>query len=160
MTIKRLVVFCVALTLAAVGSVSVAKDSKKQKKKSATSTFFETMQIGDDVTLATSGPLELFAKCTDSGGGKTRVNLLLTSSKDGWRSSVNPGARDAGVFESICGVNSDQETFSDCSGNGFPAAVMSANGRFLGLLGGATGVGVNVFGADCVVAGGVLKVKL
>jgi len=119
------------------------------------------MQVGDDVTLATSGPLELFARCNDPSGIKTQVFVYLTSSEADWMNSINPGPRPAGILELACVLKEATPTFTDCSKNlvGVPFAAMSVSGDYLGFLQGATGVGVKVFDADCVVAGGVLKAK-
>ena len=117
------------------------------------------MQAGDEVTLATSGPLELFANCTNPGGTLIRVNLLLASSEDDWLTSSSSGLKSAVDLVSICVVTEDEPKLSDCSKSGVVATAVSPSGNFLGLIREATGVGVNILGADCFVAGGVLKAK-
>ncbi len=64
-------------------------DAKPPKERSGDRNVYIKMSIGDEVTIAQFGPLELFATCShpETRPLASRLEVSVTSSQDGWFAS-------------------------------------------------------------------------
>ncbi len=107
-----------------------------------------------DVTLATAGPLEVFARCGTDANART-VEILVTSSEAGWFVARSPtGPRAAGEEVLMTQTGDSVAVYRTFSDSGAPSAV-SPSGHYIGLDD-SLGLGVDMFGFDCLVAGQIM----
>lgn len=115
--------------------------------------FYVTLDgDGDEQTLATSGPLEFFARCTITGT-TTLVEVLATSSRDGWFSSLG-GPHAAGEELLHYSLESDGTgpEYGDQSLR-FDSSIVSPDGHFLAVGNETMALGARMFGHDCLAIG-------
>jgi hypothetical protein len=112
---------------------------------------------GAEQTLATSGPLEFFARCTISGT-TTVVDILATSSQDGWFSSMG-GPHAAGEELLHYSLESDGTApeYGDHSLR-FESSIVSPDGHFLAVGNETMTLGARMFGHDCLAIGTAIVV--
>ncbi len=137
----------IALGITVFIAADAAQPPDKGNKSGTSFSIYIEMAAGDpDVTIAESGPLEVFARCVTapSPAGAVLTFLVYTSSVDDWLLSVNDTLLlkgDEGFGPSAAG--------SDPTMNGVAVFAVAPTGDYLGF----TGVlGVHM-GADCSVAG-------
>jgi hypothetical protein len=102
---------------------------------------------GTESTIATSGPLELRLRCTNPGDW--RAELYVTSSLAGWW-QAGDGPIAAGEERSFFSVETSAAQYSYRIDG---VSWIAPDGSYLGLDAEMTGVGVLLFGHDCVAAG-------
>ena len=112
--------------------------------------FFETLDVGETVTLATNGSLEFKVRCTGTDATPT-LELFFTASVDGW---FCRGTRLAGDECTYIGNNTS-------SGPSYTyridwGSAVTPDGNYIGVDGETTGLGFNIFGHDCLAVGGAL----
>lgn len=118
--------------------------------------FVEFLEAGQERQLATSGPLTLDARCTSSGGTDS-IEVRVTSSVAGAREEDN-GILTAGTPSVV---------LSNSSSTGTPAydndiddgSTIAPDGSYIGYDGEIFGLGLNLAGHRCVVAGAVVTAK-
>lgn len=118
-------------------------------------TYFETLDgDGAEVTLAENGPLRYFARCTVNDAGTDRIEVLVESTTD------DAFSGDGGDLT----ANTEEVVFSNSTTTGDPrfgrdidadpaVAMEGSTGSYIGIDGETLGLGLNIFGHDCVVAG-------
>lgn len=109
--------------------------------------FYVQLSGGETKLVAKNGSLELVARCVVNSA--TIMDLFLTSTQDGWFSTPE-GPLLAGAERSVTLVEGTEPVYGN-SINGLTAA--APDGSFIGIPRDSTGVGVNVFGHDCVAIG-------
>jgi hypothetical protein len=106
------------------------------------------MNAGDgDVTLATSGPLEVFAVCTDSGN-VMELEIFVTGSEDGWfeeTAGLTPRTIGEEVSVGIAQTQPSQGEYTRIE-----LSAVSPSGHYIN---GDLGRGLNIGDSDCLVAG-------
>ena len=114
---------------------------------------FVTMSVGDEITIAQSGPLELFATCTHPAARPeaTLITVFITSSQDGWfvATPVSRAADEIHILSEVDGIGPFWTEFD-------AAPALSQSGFYLAT---DSGVGVNIAGADCLFAGQVVVIQ-
>jgi hypothetical protein len=102
---------------------------------------------GTESTIATSGPLELRLRCTNPGDW--RAELYVTSSLPGWW-QAGDGPIAAGAERSFFTLETSAAQYSHRIDG---VSWIAPDGSYLGLDAEMTGIGVLLFGHDCVAAG-------
>jgi hypothetical protein len=102
---------------------------------------------GTESTIATSGPLELRLRCTNPGDW--RAELYVTSSLAGWW-QAGDGPIAAGAERSFFTLETSAAQYSHRIDG---VSWIAPDGSYLGLDAEMTGIGVLLFGHDCVAAG-------
>ena len=124
-------------------------------------TYFEVLD-GDqsEVTLAENGPLRYFARCTVDDGGTDRIEVLVESTTgeafeqdEGQLTASTPAV----IYESIVGTT--DESYDNDVDEGSTAAMEGTTGSYLAIDGETLGLGLNIFGHDCVVAGSAFSAE-
>ncbi len=115
--------------------------------------FYVTLDgNGTEQTLATNGPLEFFARCTINGT-TTVVEVMATSSQDGWFSSMG-GPHTAG--EELLHYSMESEGTGPEYGDHslrFESSIVSPDGHFLAVGNETMTLGTRMFGHDCLAIG-------
>jgi hypothetical protein len=111
-------------------------------------TFVKYLAVGESAVLAQQGQLLARATCTDNGGGSTRTAVEFESSVEGaWMSGDPLTANTPSTMFSM----SDTSTYYDRDIDS--GSAMAPDGTYIGIDGESLGLGVNLFGHGCVVAG-------
>jgi hypothetical protein len=139
----RMLVLPSLLTVLILWGGSVASEPVRSQPRGFRNVFVR-LSGGEEVTVARNGPIALVARCEFGAPG---VEILFTSSEDGWFS--NSFARDAGDEAVLCSGGMSGR-FDQCE----DGSALSAGGRYLGVSG-DTSFGLDVLGSDCVVVGSV-----
>lgn len=121
---------------------------------------------GPEQTIATNGPLELFARCSSSGEG-TLFRIFVTSQLDGWWISGDLDFPvDAGEERSMFGKSTTAETRLFKGSEVVPTAstgtVLSAvapDGSYIAIEPDTLGIGLNILGHDCIAVGTAMLIK-
>ena len=110
---------------------------------------------GEEVTLATNGPLRIFIRCAVNDGGEDRITLFVTSSLAPWYQS-NSKERFAGevldVSEIFIPTNTPELV------DFFPGSALAPNGSAFTTVA-SISLGLNLFGHRCVALGDVTAIK-
>jgi cysteine-rich repeat protein len=105
-----------------------------------------------EAPLATNGPLSLIARCRVNNGGNDRLEFVISSTVDGWFEEDTGAAQTAGT-EIV--AHSDQAAtgtvFYDNNIDDFSA--VAPGGYYLGADSEITGLGLNLFGHNCLAVG-------
>lgn len=134
--------------------------------------FYITLDVGSATsttkTIATHGPLSLVARCLvdqpASGGGlEDRIEIYATSSASGWfeedESDELAGNPPLNAGEQVISVSVEVNPTGRPRFDGISeTSVVAPDGSYLALTGDAGGMGLNMFGHDCVVMGNVYRV--
>ena len=119
-------------------------------------------------TIATHGPLTVFARCLLNqplGGGQfqDRIEIVVTSSTSGWFEEDTSGDP-AGNLP----LNAGEQAISQSDSVNPPGSAyyevleesvsVAPDGSYLALRGESGGVGMNLFGHDCVVIGNIHRI--
>lgn len=118
-------------------------------------TYFEALD-GDqsEVTLAENGPLRYFARCTVDDGGTDRIQVLVESTTgDAYEEDAGQLTADTPVVAYDHVVLTGIEDYSNDIDDGSSVAMEGTTGSYIGIDGETLGLGLNIFGHDCVVAG-------
>ncbi len=127
-------------------------DAKPPKERSGDRNVYIKMSIGDEVTIAQFGPLELFATCSQPATDKI-LSVFITSSQAGWYVASSGVALPADATHPYILIAREDNPFW----TEFDAApAVSPSGHYLAT---DSGVGVNMFGADCLFAGQVVVIQ-
>ena len=116
------------------------------------------MSVGDEVTIAQFGPLELFATCSrrevfgEPGVFATNLSVSVTSSQDGWFVTNVGGPLNADDVVTNISLQSEVTAWQE---NDTPLTV-SPSGHYLAT---DSALGVNIFGADCIFVGQVMAIQ-
>jgi cysteine-rich repeat protein len=116
--------------------------------------FYATLD-GDGAIgpIATNGPLRAFARCRVNDAGNDRIELVVVGVVDGWFEEDNPTTAQLAGAEIT--VNLEQAPtgtpFYDNMIDDFSA--VAPGGYYVGLDGESTGLGLNLFGHDCIAVG-------
>jgi hypothetical protein len=115
--------------------------------------FYVTLDgDGAEQTLATSGPLEFFARCT-VGATATTVEVFATSSQDSWFSSMGgPHAAGEEKLHYSLQSNGTAPEYGDHSLR-FESSIVSPDGHFLVVGNETMTLGTRMFGHDCLAIG-------
>jgi hypothetical protein len=131
---------------------------------SATKTipFYITLDGEAEQTIATSGPLKFIARCTLSNPGspgEATVHVVATSTENGWFYSAGGllGPFNAGFEDNVFSASAPIGTAQIIQGGN---SVILINDSFCLTIDAETlGLGVNIFGHDCVVVGTVSSAR-
>jgi len=115
--------------------------------------FYVTLDgSGTEQTLATSGPLEFFARCTITGT-TTLVEVFGTSSQDGWFSSMGgPHAAGEELLHYALESDGTGPEYADQSLR-FDSSIVSPDGHFLAVGNETMALGARMFGHECLAIG-------
>ena len=115
--------------------------------------FYVTLDgDGAEQTLASSGPLEFFARCTINGTSTT-VEVYATSSQDGWFSSMGgPHAAGEELLHYSLASDGTAPEYADHSLR-FDSSIVSPDGHFLVVGNETMSLGTRLFGHDCLAIG-------
>ncbi len=106
----------------------------------------------DKATIATLGPLKVFAQCRVDKDGFDEIKIFATSSTGGWFDSDSGKSHSSG--KRIVLFSEDENTgdkdFTEDDGG---VAVASRSGHYIAIAGETLGLGLNIFGHDCVAIG-------
>lgn len=111
---------------------------------------------GAEQTIVTNGALTLFARCRVDFDSRDRVQILATSTVDGWFAEVfdPPANGPFAAFEEVVvmerAISEGSIHYNDGDSQTSAAA---PDGSFISITGEATALAVNVFDHDCLVAG-------
>jgi hypothetical protein len=112
---------------------------------------------GDEETIATNGPLEYFARCRvnseiSPGVFRDIVEIVATSTEDGWflNHDSGPNSADDELVNFVITISTGDEFYDNDIDNGTMAA---PDGSYLAIDGEMLGLGLNIFGHDCIVIG-------
>ncbi len=118
---------------------------------------------GAEQTIATNGELEVFARCLVDQAGNDRVEIVFTSNVDGWFAEEDRITGETGPIAAFTevAVLGDQvpagtASYDDDDDEGSAAA---PDGSVISVIGEATGLGLNIFGHDCVAIGTLFLIK-
>lgn len=118
---------------------------------------------GTTATIATHGPFTYFARCVVNDTGEDRIEIVATSSVSGWLeedendfgSSNPPLAAGVEVIAWEAFVNpSGGVLYTQLS----EVSAIAPDGSYLALDGESGGVGLNLFGHDCLVVGNIYRI--
>lgn len=156
------------------GAVTEAKLSTGlQDHVAERESFYTTIDVPGGATsvtqtIATHGPLTVFARCLlnqpiGAGQFEDRLEIVVTSTTSGWFeddfSDEPDGNRpfDAGdqVISESESVNPPGSAFYD---NLEASVSVAPDGSYLALDGDTGGMGMNIFGHDCVVMGNIYRI--
>lgn len=119
-------------------------------------TFYATADAnGEEVTLATNGPLRMFMRCTINDAGTDRIELFTTSSQAPWYQE-NSTARTAGEVLEV-----DEEsapTNTPALDDFFPGSTLAPDGSAFTTVA-SVSLGLNLFGHRCIAVGTVNAIK-
>jgi len=121
-------------------------------------TYFEALDgDGSEVTIAENGPLRYFARCTvgsEGDGTDDRIEVFVESSTD--EAFEEDSGRLAPGEEVLVYDNTSAPqtpSYDNDIDDGSSIAAEGTTGSYIGIDGETIGLGLNVFGNDCVVAG-------
>ena len=120
----------------------------------ANQSFYFEMIGGDEVTLGTSGPLTVLARCDfNSSTTNNTVEIFVVSSEADWFSSPGGGPKPPDEEQLVATSNSTSSLYA------FPAIVNAASpsGHYIGSNNFA--LGTNVLGFNCFVAGQIITAQ-
>jgi hypothetical protein len=105
-----------------------------------------------EVTLAQNGPLRYFARCTVDDGGTDRIEVFIESSVAAFASGDDLAP---GVPVQMFSNSSDAATpnYDNSIDDGSASAQQDGRLFYLAIDGETLGLGLNVFGSECYVAG-------
>ena len=116
-----------------------------------TSVGFSVMLNGDSTEeIISLGPLTGFIRCSKNDDGKDKVEMVFTSTEDGWFARQNTIGHEAGV-NVVMRFRSVATNGPDFNADYNQDAVVSGTGEFVGIL--STAFGLNILGVDCVAIG-------
>ncbi len=149
----------VTLALAGAGDGTSSGEGEAGGEASILQPFYVTLLSGDEVTLATNGPLEYFARCTIDDGGKDKIEIFVTSTQDGWWDEEvafrTPHAADDEVRAFYKIATTGQSHYDNDINEG---SAIAADGSYMAIDGDTIGLGLNIFGYDCIAAGTVVVI--
>ena len=134
-----------------------ATDSQAQSRKEKA--FYVTLDgDGAKKTIATNKPLKFVAQCELDSDGEDEVRIFAQSTQSGWFSSKvgEPLSRRQRVVMFSEDESSGEPTYEDDDGDG---SIAAPNGAYMAIDGDTLGLGVNIFGHDCVAIGTVTIIK-
>jgi hypothetical protein len=121
--------------------------------------FYVTLDAPDgdsvDVTVFTYETITVLARCYDNVGGDDVLDMIVTSSEDGWFSNQNSTLPAPAGAEVIGGSETEPDGTDKFDNDIDDFIVGTPAGHILGWDGESTGFGLNVFGHDCVLAGNI-----
>jgi hypothetical protein len=117
-------------------------------------TFYVTLDSnGAEATLVSQGPLRMFARCIINDAGQDRIEIVNTSTANGWFVITEATARSAGEERIVETFAVPTGTTSIIRGNGvFAGGAIAPDGSAIGVAP-LLGSGFNVFGHACLVDG-------
>jgi hypothetical protein len=148
-----------AIMLVAVAFVLGVTAAEAKVLESKTKHFYITLD-GDGVskTIALFDPFRVFVQCQVNRNGKDKIKIFVKSSAGGWFVNDRNGPLAAGKRVAL--FSEDETTgeaeYTDDDGEGSAAA---GNGAYLSIDGETLGLGLNVFGHDCVAIGTVTFIR-
>lgn len=121
--------------------------------------FYVTLDTDNaEQTLATNGALELFARCrVDFPSNSDQLQIIATSSIDGWHLSSGGGPFNAGdeeIIIPIAGPSTGESYSNEVDG----ISVVAPDGSYLAIDYETTGLGLNIFGHECFTVGNVFLI--
>jgi hypothetical protein len=128
--------------------------------------FFEALEFGETVEIVRNGPISIEAKCEESIPDPfnperlvDRIRLLATTTAPGVAGQgignfIDPDTPEnaRGMFFLSAFPPGDPE-YSNDTFAGTPGSLAAPSGEVIPIDGDTLGLGVNVFGVDCLVAG-------
>lgn len=113
---------------------------------------------GAEQTIATNGALEYFARCRVDDAGSDRIQIIVTSTQDGWfeEDAGGPQAAGAEIIQFTTSTGLATPIYSDDIDEG---SAVAPDGSYVGIDGEMTGLGLNIFGHDCIAVGNVFLVN-
>jgi hypothetical protein len=145
----------VVASVLSLTTASGLASAQSNNQKNGDRNIYVTMAAGEDVTIQRFGPLELFAKCSSLSNSITTVEILFTSTEDGWFTDFN-GPLAAGEEKRICGIGGPSSSYANCPDGD---SAVSPSGHYIGVDGDVIGLGLNIFGNDCLITGQVVTVR-
>lgn len=108
-----------------------------------------------EVVIAENGPLTAFARCTSDPGGD-EIEVFFTATVDGWWEE-DSGPHSSGDEIDVMSNTGDADSAEYEDDIDETSAVAEEDGviYYIGMDGETTGLGLNIFGHDCLVAGSV-----
>ena len=128
--------------------------------------FYIVLDGNSTQTIATHGPLTYLARCLPeqpdgSGGLQDRVEIVATSSLSGWLEADEHDDEFGGNVPFAAGQEEvvKDETVNPSGGALYDdlteTAIVTPDGSYLAIQSDSSGIGLNVFGHDCVVVGNI-----
>ena len=119
--------------------------------------FYITLDGDTEATIAINGPLEYFARCTVDAGGRDKIEILATSTEDGWwdEDGFWPLRADDEVLVFLEIGATGQSRYDNDTNEG---SAVAADGSYIAIDGDTLGLGLNVFGHDCIAVGTVIVI--
>ncbi len=135
------------------GEIALADDDGLKAK---TVPFLLKLNVGDAVTIATNGDLEIFARCKAFDNFRL-IEVVATSSNEfagpaNFFGELNSAGSEATLFA----FGKDELAFFNGNGQG---SVVQDGSHYIGIDGDSTALGVNIFGFDCFTAGTAVLIK-
>jgi len=110
-----------------------------------------------DQVVFTYETVTVTARCIDNepgeGDGTDRGQLLVTSSEDGWYHEEDSGTAQAAGTEVIGSRVSFDDGFAYFDNDIDDFVMVTPAGHTVGWDGESTGIGLNIFGSDCLLSG-------
>ena len=119
-------------------------------------TFFEYLEAGQTRTLATNGPLTLFAVCTSEGGTDAIEIQVVSTVAGGWSAAngeLTVATPTSVLSNSVTTDTASYDRFIDRDSQ------IAPDGSFIGIDGESVGLGLNLFGHRCVTAAAITVLK-
>ena len=153
---------------AIAGSFKVKGERKVEKDKFKP--FFVTLDFGEEKTIAKAGPFKVFARCiVIPAGGPDIVRIIVTSEEAGWFAETDEDPiANGGPFAADAEAAALQEAFPtglpiySNNPDKFSAIGPDDDGDlyYVSIDGDTVGLGLNIFGNDCLAVGNVSIMKL
>ena len=150
---KHLAVFGTAAALLLTAVSAEAKVLNSNRKP-----FYVTLDgNGSRATIAKNGSLTIFAQCLVNQEEEDEIKIIATNSKGGWYDSEHGTFLRAG--KRVVLFSEEEETGEPTyEGDEEGVSVATRNGRYLAIDGDTLGLGLNIFGHDCVAVGTVTSI--
>ena len=149
------------------GAVDLARlSSDLQDHVGEREPFYITLDgDGATATIATNGPLTMFARCVldDPINFEDRIEIVTTSSADGWLEEDEndfdfgnnpPLAAGVEVISYELQVTPSAARYDNLN----EVSAIAPDGSYLALDGESGGLGLNLFGHDCLVMGNIYRI--
>jgi len=113
---------------------------------------------GSEQTITTNGPLELFARCKTNDFGDDRIQVIATSTEAGWfiTSDTTPNAANTEVIIFEVSSTAESTLYSNAATT---VSLAAGDGSYLTIDGETIGLGLNIFGHNCIAVGTVTAIK-
>jgi hypothetical protein len=148
-----------SILLVAVALVLGVTAAEAKVLESQTKRFYITLDgDGASKTISLFAPFRVFAQCLVNRNGKDKIKIFVKSTTGGWFVNDRNGPLEAG--QRVVLFSEDETTgeaeYTDDDGEGSAAA---GNGAYVSISGETLGLGLNVFGHDCVAIGTVTFIQ-